>query len=83
MIAYRYINKNKQPKYMSYTLLIEDEDKILFQDTIRIEKTFKVDYNQIDEEFLRNEAKKEIERIKYELENPIIIEEVSIGDFSE
>jgi hypothetical protein len=71
MITYRYINKNKQPSYVTYTLLIDDEDKLKIQDIIRIEKTFKIDYNLIDEEFLRAEAKVEIDRIMYELENPI------------
>lgn len=86
MITYRYINKNVQPSSISYTLLIEDEDKDEFESIMRIEKCFKIDSRQIDEEFLRCEAIKEIERIKYELENPIVIpplEEVPIGDFSE
>lgn len=73
MITFRYINKNEQPSFVSYTLLIEDEDKDEFVETIRIEKTFKVDSRQIDEEFLREEAYKEIARIEYELENPIEI----------
>jgi hypothetical protein len=73
MINYRYINKNIQSTYISYTLLIEDEDKDEFQDTIRIDKTFKVDSRIIDEEFLREQARLEIDRIIYELENPVEI----------
>lgn len=73
MITYRYINKNQQPTYVSYTLLIEDEDKDEFSETIRVEKIFKVDGRQVDEEFLRAEAQKEISRVIYELENPIEI----------
>jgi hypothetical protein len=73
MITYRYINKNHQPSSASYTLLIEDEDSDAFQDVIRIEKSFKVDIRQIDEEFLRIEARIEVERIKYELETAPIV----------
>lgn len=73
MITFRYINKNEQPTSISYTLLIEDEDKDEFQDTIRIDKTFKVDGHLIDDEFLRVEARKEIDRIIFELENPVEI----------
>lgn len=82
MLTFRYINKNQQPTTTSYTLLIEDELEVV----TRIEKTFKMDSRQIDDEFLRSIAATEIARIKYELENPIVvppIEEVFIGDFSE
>ncbi len=72
MITFRYINKNRQPSYTSYTLLVES-DGVEFEGVIRIEKTFKVDTRQIDDEFLRAEAMLEIERIKYELENPMEI----------
>lgn len=90
MITFRYINKNEQPHSISFTLLIEDEDGDEFSETIRIEKTFKVDSRVIDKEFLRTEAYKEINRILHELENPIEIppeivqiEEIPNGNFGE
>ena len=73
MITFRYINKNEQPDSVSYTLIIEDEDKQSLQEAIRFVKVFKIDGRQIDEEFLRAEAKKEIARILYEIENPVEI----------
>lgn len=59
---YRYINKQVFSNSVSYTLLLEDVDQD-GEDLVRIEKTFKLDDKQIDEEFLRFEAKKEIDRI--------------------
>jgi hypothetical protein len=86
MMTFRYINKNQQPTFTSYTLLIEDD----FENVTRIEKTFKTDSRQIDDEFLRSIAATEMTRIKYELENPTEIpleippiEEALNGDFIE
>lgn len=73
MITFRYINKNEQPTFVSYTLLIEDEDKDEFIETIRIEKVFKCDTRVIDEEFLRIEARLEIDKVLNQLENPVEI----------
>lgn len=87
MFTFRYINKNKQPHFISYTLLIENEDKSVFSEVIRIEKCFKLDERFIDEEFLRMEANKEIERILFELKTPVqippldpILEEILDGN---
>jgi hypothetical protein len=71
VITFRYINKNEQPDSVSFTLLIEDEDKDEFVDVIRIEKVFKCDSECIDEEFLRAEAKREIVKILSEIANPV------------
>ena len=68
---YRYINKNVQPSNVSYSLLIENTET---KELIRIEKSFKFDKNSIDSEFLRAEAKKEIERITQEKNAPTTTE---------
>lgn len=85
MITYRYINRNQQPTYVSYTLLLEDEDGDEFEETIRIDQVFKVDPRYIDEEFLRSKARIEIAKIMVTLENAKIsaVEEVPIGDTGE
>jgi hypothetical protein len=87
MITFRYINKLEQSNSVSYTLLIEDESKEKFEHTVRLEKTFKIDAHQIDDEFLRAEARLEINRVIYELDNLVEIppldllpEEVIDGD---
>lgn len=73
--TYRFINKNIQPTSVSFSLILTDDN----EKEIRIEKCFKVDYNLIDDEFLRLEAKKEIERITEE-QNRVEIIEVSPDD---
>ena len=60
---FRYINKQKEPTYTSFTLIIEDKDNDELVDIYRIEKVFKLDEKLIDNEFLRAEARKEISRI--------------------
>lgn len=78
---WRYINKNKQPSFVSYTLLIENEEQ-----NYRIEKFFKINEQQIDDEFLRLEAKKEIAKIEFEKQNPTTIPEqdqIDNGSISE
>jgi len=62
--VFRYINRQVFKSSVSYTLLIENNEE-----EHRVEKSFKVDANQIDEEFLRTEAKVEIEKIKAGLYN--------------
>jgi hypothetical protein len=74
---YRYINRNRQPGSVSYSLLIEDTET---KETIRIEKSFKVDFNIVDSEFLRIEAKKEIDRIIEEKYNNAVTEEMLFED---
>ena len=54
----RYINKHVQFEETNYTLILEDNDGIL--PTVRVEKTFSTDPNLLDNEFLYQEAKKEI-----------------------
>lgn len=69
---YRYLNKQVFLANVSYTLIIENEDDS--EDFIRIEKSFKFPPEIIDSEFLRIEAKKEINRIIKERSEIIIIE---------
>jgi len=86
LFSFRYINKNEQPTSISYTLLIEYVDMDQVQTIVRIEKKFKEDARQIDEEFLRTVAMAEIYSLKQAIENPIVvppIEELPVGDFSE
>jgi len=71
--AYRYINKQVFQNSVTYTLLIEDTDGDEEIASYRVEKSFKVDSNQIDEEFLRKEAKLEISRIMEDAANPTIL----------
>ena len=72
---YRYINKQIFTNSVGFTLLIEDDDNDN-ETSYRIEKTFKLDFSQIDDEFLRTEALKQIQIIKDTIANPVI-EEVS------
>jgi hypothetical protein len=66
---YRYINRHDEEGKVWFTLLIENSETKL---EYRIEKSFKIDSKLIDKEFLRTEAKKEIDRI----ENEVILEQV-------
>jgi len=56
---YRYINKLHQFDRTEYTLILEDLEKPSVE-PIRIQKTFLISPNLIDEEFLFQEAKKEM-----------------------
>ena len=75
---WRYINRQVFPNSVSYTLLIEDTDNDEEIASYRIEKSFKLSVNQIDEEFLRKEAKAEIKRIIEEIQNPFVLPEIPI-----
>lgn len=78
MYDFRYINRNQQKDSVSYTLLVEDIDNDDIIGNYRIDLVFKCDPNVIDEEFLRSQARKEIERIIKE-----VAEEALNGDISE
>ena len=65
--SYRYINKNNQPSSVDYTLIIENRENDVLVGSIRIEKSFNVDEKLIDDEFLRLQAYKEIDRITREI----------------
>lgn len=58
--SYRYINCQIFDSSVCYTLLIENSDT---REITRIEKSFKVDVNSIDDEFLRSQAIPEIDKI--------------------
>lgn len=76
MYRYRYINKHFQFGRTSYTLLLEDLEGIL--PSIRIEKEFSLDPNQIDEDFLFQEAKKDI-TVAQQAYNDSLVDE-SVGE---
>lgn len=80
MYEFRYINKQIEKTSTSYSLVLED--RTTGRPTVRIEKSFKVDSKLIDDEFLRSEAKKDIDRIVNEQDN-VVIEEVDYGYISE
>jgi len=73
MYTSRYINKHYQFGETNYTLILEDLEG--GKPTYRIEKTFKLSPDEIDQEFLYQEAKKEISRILIELEQEPAIED--------
>jgi hypothetical protein len=75
---WRYINRQITKSSVSYTLLIEDTDNDEEISSYRIEKSFKLAPEQIDQEFLRTEAKKEIKRIIEETENPFVLPDIPI-----
>lgn len=68
---YRYINKQIFPNSVGYTLLLEDSDN---EELIRIEKCFMFSDDYVDNEFLRNEAKKEIKRVLTDSQVNVIVE---------
>jgi len=70
--TYRFLNIQKEPDTVSFSLIISDDDGDEGFIEHRIEKVFKVDPASIDAEFLHGEARKEIERIKNELTQPVI-----------
>lgn len=65
MYSYRYINKFYQFGETNYTLILEDLDSDPIK-VVRIDKTFQKSPDEIDDEFLYQEARKEIIRITYE-----------------
>jgi hypothetical protein len=77
MYRYRYINKHSQFGYTDYTLILEDleEDP---EKAIRIEKSFNIDPQLIDSDFLYQEARKEIIRVLSEKDQevPMILADV-------
>lgn len=60
MYRYRYINKHVQFEATNYTLVLEDLEGDMSVPLVRIEKTFNVDPSLIDNDFLYNEARKDI-----------------------
>ena len=77
--GYRYINKITQFGLTTFTLILEDIDNYE-EVTYRIEKSFKTPVELIDDEFLYQEAKKEILRIKQEpLAEPMLETEKIYG----
>jgi hypothetical protein len=69
--TYGFINKQVLNSGVAYTLILEDSDDD-GEETVRIEKVFKIDPSLIDDEFLRQEARKEIKK----LEDAMKIEEI-------
>lgn len=65
MYSYRYINEHYQFGETNYSLILEDLDSDPIK-IVRIDKTFKLSPNEIDQEFLYQEARKEIIRVIYE-----------------
>lgn len=64
MYNYRYINKLAQFGHVNYTLILEDIDDPNV--IIRIEKCFKKALSEIDDDFLYQEARKEMIRVSRE-----------------
>lgn len=76
MYSYRYINQHYQFDCTEYTLILEDMENPALP-AIRINKTFKLSPNEIDSNFLHEEAKKEISNIMTASPTEIVIVEES------
>jgi len=77
MYSYRYINRFAQLGYISYTLIIEDlEDPT--QPTARLEKTFNMSEDQLDDDVLAKAAQVEIQNlVQWIANNPLQTEDPS------
>lgn len=62
-LSYRYINPLVQFGEVNYDLIIEDLEDDSFE-PVRVQKTFNVEEDAIDSDFLFKEAKKEINVIQ-------------------
>lgn len=78
MYRYRYINKHIQFGCASYTLVLEDLEGDMTIPTIRIEKTFNIDPELIDDDFLYNEARKDILMAVSQQEHEAVIPEKNL-----
>lgn len=66
MYRYRYINKHYQFEHVNYTLVLEDLEGDTDYPIVRIEKSFAIDPALIDNDFLYEQAKKDIIRVLQE-----------------
>lgn len=74
MYSYRYINQLYQFNQTNYTLILEDLENPDVP-VVRIDKCFSKSPSEIDNEFLYNEAKKDILMVnRQQSEEPIIAE---------
>jgi hypothetical protein len=76
MYSYRYINKQIEKNGVFYTLLIRNESS---RKDFRFEVAFKKSIKEIDDEFLRLEADKQIQLLTL-LENVDNLEEESLEE---
>lgn len=78
MYRYRYINKHYQFGYTTYTLVLEDLENSL--PTVRLDKSFNTDPQLIDDDFLYQEARKDILNTMRQIEENTLIAYKNIDD---